>query len=167
MKKILSFLVVVVLVLAFSLSTVSAEVKDFNPTPDEGIFTKMQRGAGSSVITADTEKWTGLETMYCVNLIDSKRTITGIPVTVYVYKDIGENNLIFRPYLRLGDELVSAGDSVNFYNKTIIYQSGQYSCRMYQYVDIGGLGADYALKCSLNSSGSENYYVWVDGRWNP
>lgn len=43
MKKILSFLVVVVLVLAFSLSTVSAEVKDFNPTPDEGNYTKMQR----------------------------------------------------------------------------------------------------------------------------
>jgi len=166
MKKILSFLVMVGLVLAFSLSSVSAEVKDINPTPDEGIFTKMQRGAGSSVITPDTEKWTGLGTHYCVNLIDSMRTVNGIPVTVYVYKDIGENNLVFRPYLRLAGQLVSAGELVNFWGKTITYQNGSYSCRLYGDVYYGGIGSDYALKCSLNSD-SANYYVWVDGKWNP
>ena len=146
MKKKLSFIISLILVLCFPLAVVSAN--------QETVSGSVTRGSESQAVSGNwIMKSSASNSDYCVNLLGC--SAPGIP-TNYV----GANNLVFRPYTINN---IEAANIVNFYNS---YCDG--NNRLYgSYIGgRGGNGSSFYLKKSLSSSSTSSSMDYTL-RWNP
>lgn len=146
MKKKLSFIISLILVLSFPLAMVSAN--------SETASGSVTRGAASQAVSGNwVMKSSASNSDYCVNLLGC--SAPGIP-TNYV----GSNGLVFRPYTTNG---IEAANIVNFNNT---YCDG--NNRLYgSYISgRGGNGSSFYIMRSLSSS-SVSSSMSYSLRWNP
>ena len=146
MKKKLSFIVSLILVLCFPLAIVCAESQDASGT--------VTRGAASIWVSTNTvTKSSADNSDYCVNLLGC--SAPGIPTNYVV-----ANNLVFRSYKDNGDQ---AANAVNFYNT---YCDGNNRLYGAYILNRGKSGNEFLLKTSLSSSSTSSSMGYTI-RWNP
>ena len=146
MKKKLSFIVSLILVLCFPLAIVCATSEDASGT--------VTRGAASVWVTDNPIMKSSVSNSdYCVNLLGC--SAPGIPTNYVV-----ANNLVFRPYTTNN---IEAANVVNFYNTYCDGNNRRYGSYIYSR---GGNGSDFKLKTSLSSSSTSSSMSYTI-RWNP
>lgn len=146
MKKKLSFLVSLILVLCLPLAIVSATSQDASGT--------VTRGAASVWVTNNPiTKTSASNSDYCVNLLGC--SAPGVPTNYVV-----ANNLVFRPYQDNGNQ---AANAVNFYNT---YCDGNNRLYGAYILNRGQINNAFKLKTSLSSSSTSSSMGYTI-RWNP